>query len=49
MLAHQGGWDEALLVLAPVLLLAGLVWVASVRHRDRLGTDAAGDQRPEAR
>jgi cyanate permease len=28
--AHQGGWDEALVLIAPVALLAALVWVATV-------------------
>lgn len=31
MLAHQGGWDEILLVLAPILVIAGLLKLAKVR------------------
>ena len=31
MLAHQGGWDEVLLVLAPVGLFAVLLYVANRR------------------
>ena len=31
MLAHQGGWDEALLVAGPLLLFAGIVWNAKRR------------------
>ena len=31
VLAHQGGWDEALLVAAPMLLFAGIVWNAKRR------------------
>ena len=31
VLAHQGGWDEALLVAGPVLLFAGIVWHAKRR------------------
>ena len=31
MLAHQGGWDEILLVLAPVALFAFLPFVANRR------------------
>ncbi|MDZ7674034.1 MAG: hypothetical protein U5K30_03065 [Acidimicrobiales bacterium] len=31
LLAHQGGWDEALFVLAPLLLFAGLLMVARKR------------------
>jgi hypothetical protein len=36
VLAHQGGWDEALLVITPVALFVGLFWAASRRaaHRD---------------
>ena len=32
VLAHQGGWDEALMVIVPVGLFVGLVWVAAKRH-----------------
>jgi hypothetical protein len=38
--AHQGGWDEILMVAAPVGLFAGLLWMANKRadaeaeHRD---------------
>ena len=32
VLAHQGGWDEALLVIVPVGLFVGLLWLASRRH-----------------
>ena len=31
VLAHQGGWDEALLVAGPLLLFAGIVWNAKRR------------------
>lgn len=31
VLAHQGGWDEALLVAGPLLLFAGIVWHAKRR------------------
>lgn len=31
MLAHQGGWDEILLVLGPILLIAGLLRLAKQR------------------
>jgi hypothetical protein len=31
ILAHQGGWDEMLLVLAPVGLFAGLLFLANKR------------------
>jgi hypothetical protein len=31
LLAHQGGWDEILLVLGPIMLIAGLLWLAKNR------------------
>ena len=31
VLAHQGGWDEALIVLAPMLVFFGLLLVANRR------------------
>lgn len=31
VVAHQGGWDEVLMVLAPVAVLAFLLWVANRR------------------
>jgi hypothetical protein len=31
MLAHQGGWDEILLVLGPIAVIAGLLWLAKKR------------------
>ena len=46
VLAHQGGWDEALMVIAPVGLFAGLLWAATRRaglHED--GADATRGER----
>lgn len=35
VLAHQGGWDEMLMVLVPLLAIAGLLRLANKRaHRD---------------
>ena len=31
MLAHQGGWDEILLVAGPIAISAGLLWLARKR------------------
>ena len=39
MLAHQGGWDEALFVVVPIALLGLLLWLATRR--------AAAEQRSE--
>ena len=35
LLAHQGGWDEILLVVGPMLVVAGLLWVAKRRATRR--------------
>jgi len=41
--AHQGGWDEILLVGAPILIIALLLWLANKRaselHEDGVGSD----------
>jgi hypothetical protein len=42
ILAHQGGWDEMLLVLGPILLVAGLLWLAR-RRVTRSAADAGAD------
>ena len=31
ILAHQGGWDEMLLVIGPIAFVAGLLWLARRR------------------
>ena len=38
LLAHQGGWDEALLIGAPMVVIAGLLVIA--KHR----VDAAAEK-----
>ena len=38
LLAHQGGWDEIFLVAGPVVLLAGLLWLAN-RRADQAARD----------
>lgn len=35
MLAHQGGWDEILLVVGPIAIIAGLLWLARKRVKDQ--------------
>ena len=44
VLAHQGGWDELLMVLVPILIFAGLLVVAN-RRASRIGEQQslAGD------
>ncbi|MCU0271746.1 MAG: hypothetical protein MUE34_00795 [Acidimicrobiales bacterium] len=34
IVAHQGGWDEFLLVAAPLALIAGVLWLANKRARE---------------
>lgn len=47
LLAHQGGWDEALLVAAPVALFVVLLRIANRRaarleELDKTGRDGPG-------
>jgi len=37
VVAHQGGWDEILLVGGPMMLIVGLLWLAK-RRVDRART-----------
>jgi len=34
--AHQGGWDEALLVVGPLVIIGGLLHLANRRLKARL-------------
>jgi predicted MFS family arabinose efflux permease len=47
VLAHQGGWDEILFVLAPLAVLAGLLLMARRRLPD-LEDDESARARAEA-
>jgi hypothetical protein len=42
VLAHQGGWDEILLVAGPMLFVVFLLWLAK-RRVTRAGTDSGDD------
>lgn len=42
VLAHQGGWDEILFVLGPLVIFAGLLVLAR-RRVDQLGDDEDAD------
>jgi hypothetical protein len=49
VLAHQGGWDEMLMVLVPIAVLAGLLALAR-RRADRLPqgpADGEPDETPD--
>lgn len=41
VLAHQGGWDEILMVLVPIVVFAGLLVVANRRAAARIADEAA--------
>lgn len=45
-LAHQGGWDEILMVVGPVLIFAWLLSVA--RKRAQMLADAKAVDSPES-
>jgi hypothetical protein len=42
ILAHQGGWDEILLVLAPIAAIVALLALAR-RRADRITTERTDD------
>ena len=39
VLAHQGGWDEMLMVAAPIALIALVLWLAN-RRANRIQAEA---------
>lgn len=41
IIAHQGGWDEILMVVGPLLVVGGALWVANRRVASQLA-DGAG-------
>jgi hypothetical protein len=43
LLAHQGGWDEMLLVAAPIAALAFILWLANRRAGRALEKQAGDD------
>lgn len=45
LLAHQGGWDEVIFVLAPLVVFAVLLAVA--RRRVELDGDEAHEDEPD--
>lgn len=42
VLAHQGGWDEILLVAGPLALIGLLLWLANRRVHAELDQQTAG-------
>ena len=43
LLAHQGGWDEILFALSPLIVVAGLLRLANRRANASQAARAAGD------
>ena len=43
VLAHQGGWDEILLVVGPIAIVAGLLWLARRRVTRHPSGSSTGD------
>ncbi len=48
LLAHQGGWDEALFVAVPMVLFVVLLWVAKRRAAAEGGAEQ-GEPGPDDR
>lgn len=46
VVAHQGGWDEALLVLGPMVVFAGLLAIARRRVDEEAQEDEGGGEPP---
>ena len=46
-LAHQGGWDEMLMVAIPLVLVAVLLVVANRRASQELARQEATDEEPD--
>jgi hypothetical protein len=43
MLAHQGGWDEMLLVVGPLALVGAALWIANKRVAAQLEEQAGAE------
>ncbi len=46
VLAHQGGWDEMLLIVGPIAVVGGLMWLAKRRVEHAAPDDAASRPSP---
>ena len=44
LLAHQGGWDEILLVAGPLAVFGGALMVANKRANAKLAEQAAAEE-----
>ncbi len=48
LLAHQGGWDEVLLIGGPILLIMGLLWLAKRRVDHAASLHGPGGAPPDS-
>jgi hypothetical protein len=45
LLAHQGGWDEILLIAGPIVVIMGLLWLAKRRVDHAASIHGPGGER----
>lgn len=43
VLAHQGGWDEILMVAGPLVVFGGVLYLANKRANEKLAQAAAAE------
>ena len=48
LLAHQGGWDEMLYVLAPILVIVGLLRIATSRAKKLSSGSTSDNNTPDS-
>jgi hypothetical protein len=48
LLAHQGGWDEILLVAVPLVLIASLLYIANRRVDAKLAERSDTEAKPHS-
>lgn len=48
MFAHQGGWDEVLLVAVPLTVIGLLLWIANRRVNSQLAETAKATHHTDA-
>ncbi len=48
LLAHQGGWDEVLLIAGPIVIIMGLLWLAKRRVDHDASLHGPGGRQPDS-
>lgn len=43
LLAHQGGWDEILMIVGPLAVVGGALWLANKRAAELEAAEAAAE------